>query len=196
MFYFPCSPVHKICLLFTDLNNEDRHIFRDSELRKQSANFKQTQRKQIIYFHVNRYIIFRDSTYYQNFGLGGTLYIFHEKLPKDGKVLCQSGFMSKVLPGPLTDLSPVHKICLLFTDFNNEDKHIFRDSELRKQSANFTYPEIMGSLLICISKMAVSSSQKCSQRFLKETFCSGVRTFFWDEIFDIIPVETSTANFS
>jgi hypothetical protein len=25
--------------------------------RKQSANFKQTQRKQIIYFHVNRYII-------------------------------------------------------------------------------------------------------------------------------------------
>jgi hypothetical protein len=66
MFYFPCSPVHKICLLFTEFNNEDRHIFRDSELRKQSANFKQTQRKQIIYFHVNRYIIFRDSTYYQN----------------------------------------------------------------------------------------------------------------------------------
>ena len=57
MFYFPCSPVHKICLLFTELNNEDKHIFRDSELRKQSANFKQTQRKQIIYFHVNRYII-------------------------------------------------------------------------------------------------------------------------------------------
>jgi hypothetical protein len=28
-----------------------------AELRKQSANFKQTQRKQIIYFHVNRYII-------------------------------------------------------------------------------------------------------------------------------------------
>jgi hypothetical protein len=47
----------KICLLFTELNNEDKHIFRDSELRKQSANFKQTQRKQIIYFHVNRYII-------------------------------------------------------------------------------------------------------------------------------------------
>jgi hypothetical protein len=57
MFYFPCSPVHKICLLFTELNNEDKHIFRDGELRKQSANFKQTQRKQIIYFHVNRYII-------------------------------------------------------------------------------------------------------------------------------------------
>jgi hypothetical protein len=47
MFYFPCSPVHKICLLFTELNNEDKHIFRDSELRKQSDNFKQTQRKQI-----------------------------------------------------------------------------------------------------------------------------------------------------
>ena len=57
MFHFPCSPVHKICLLFTELNNEDKHIFRDGELRKQSANFKQTQRKQIIYFHVNRYII-------------------------------------------------------------------------------------------------------------------------------------------
>jgi hypothetical protein len=39
--------VHKICLLFTELNNEDKHIFRDGELRKQSANFKQTQRKQI-----------------------------------------------------------------------------------------------------------------------------------------------------
>jgi hypothetical protein len=40
------------------------------------------------------------------------------------------------------------------------------------------YPEIMGSLLICISKMAVSSSQKFLQRFLKEIFCSGVRAFF------------------
>jgi hypothetical protein len=55
--HFTCSPVHKICLLFTELNNEDKHIFRDDELRKQSANFKQTQHKQIIYFHVNRYII-------------------------------------------------------------------------------------------------------------------------------------------
>ena len=44
------------------------------------------------------------STLIFGFG-GGTLYIFHEKLPKDGKVLCHSGFMSKVLPGPLTDLS-------------------------------------------------------------------------------------------
>jgi hypothetical protein len=57
MFYFPCSPVHKICLLFTELNNEDKYIFRDGELRKQSANLKKPQRKQIIYFHVNRYII-------------------------------------------------------------------------------------------------------------------------------------------
>ena len=40
------------------------------------------------------------------FGLGGgTLHISHAKLPKDGKVLCHLGFMSKVLPGPLTDLS-------------------------------------------------------------------------------------------
>ena len=45
------------------------------------------------------------STLIFGFGGGGTLYIFHEKLPKDGKVLCHSGFMSKVLPGPLTDLS-------------------------------------------------------------------------------------------
>ena len=57
MFHFPCSLVHKICLLLTELNNEDKHIFGDGELRKQSANLKQTQRKQIIYFHVNRYII-------------------------------------------------------------------------------------------------------------------------------------------
>ena len=57
MFHFPCSPVHKICLLFTELNKKKKHIFRDGELRKQSANFKQTQRKQIIYFHVNWYII-------------------------------------------------------------------------------------------------------------------------------------------
>ena len=37
--------------------------------------------------------------------VGETLYISHEKLPKDGKVLCHSGFKSKVLPGPSTDLS-------------------------------------------------------------------------------------------
>jgi hypothetical protein len=49
-------PEHKIFLLFTELNNEDTHIFRDGELRKQSANFKQTQRKQIIYFHVILFI--------------------------------------------------------------------------------------------------------------------------------------------
>ena len=62
--------------------------------------------------------------------------------------------------------------------------------------SNYTYPEIMGSLLICISKMAASSSQKFLQRFLKEIFCSGLQAFFWGEIFDITPVETSTANFS
>jgi hypothetical protein len=40
------------------------------------------------------------------FGFGeGTLCISHEKLPKDGKVLCLLGLKSKVLPGPLTDLS-------------------------------------------------------------------------------------------
>jgi hypothetical protein len=39
------------------------------------------------------------------FGFGGTLYIYHEKLPKDGKVLCHCGFKAKVLPGSLTDLS-------------------------------------------------------------------------------------------
>jgi hypothetical protein len=38
------------------------------------------------------------------FGFGGILCISHEKLPKDGKVLCYLRFMSKVLPGPLTDL--------------------------------------------------------------------------------------------
>jgi hypothetical protein len=39
------------------------------------------------------------------FGFEGTLYISHDKLPKDGKVLCHLGFTSKVLPGPLTELS-------------------------------------------------------------------------------------------
>ena len=39
------------------------------------------------------------------FGLGGTLCISHEKLPKDVKVLCHFGLMSKVLPGLSTDLS-------------------------------------------------------------------------------------------
>jgi hypothetical protein len=39
------------------------------------------------------------------FGEPGILYISHEKLPKDGKVLCHSGFKSNVLPGPLIDLS-------------------------------------------------------------------------------------------
>jgi hypothetical protein len=39
------------------------------------------------------------------FGFGGTLYIFHEKLTKDGKVLCHSELMSKVLPRRLPDLS-------------------------------------------------------------------------------------------
>ena len=39
------------------------------------------------------------------FGFGrGILYISHEILSKDGKVLCHLGFKSKVLPGPLTDL--------------------------------------------------------------------------------------------
>ena len=40
------------------------------------------------------------------FGFGeGTVYISHEQLPKDGKILCNLGFKSKVLPGTLTDLS-------------------------------------------------------------------------------------------
>jgi hypothetical protein len=39
------------------------------------------------------------------FGFGGTLYISHDKLPKDGKVLCHLEFKSKVLHGRLMDLS-------------------------------------------------------------------------------------------
>jgi hypothetical protein len=34
-----------------------------------------------------------------------TLYISHDKLPKDGKVLCHLGFRSNVFPGSLIDLS-------------------------------------------------------------------------------------------
>ena len=40
------------------------------------------------------------------FGFGeGTLYISHEKLSKDGKVLCLLGLKSKILPGSLTDVN-------------------------------------------------------------------------------------------
>jgi hypothetical protein len=39
------------------------------------------------------------------FGFEGTLCISHDKLPKDGKVLCQLRFKSTVFPGLLTDLS-------------------------------------------------------------------------------------------
>jgi hypothetical protein len=46
------------------------------------------------------------------FGFGrGALFISHEKLPKDGKVLCHLGFKSKVLAGPLTDLSTYVGYC-------------------------------------------------------------------------------------
>jgi hypothetical protein len=33
------------------------------------------------------------------------IFLENEKLPTDGKVLCHPGLKSKVLPGPLTDLS-------------------------------------------------------------------------------------------
>ena len=36
---------------------------------------------------------------------GGSLCLSHEKYIKDGKVLAHLGLKSKVLPGPLTDLS-------------------------------------------------------------------------------------------
>jgi hypothetical protein len=39
------------------VNGESEDFILFGELIKQSANFKYTQRKQIIYFHVNRYII-------------------------------------------------------------------------------------------------------------------------------------------
>ena len=48
------------------------------------------------------------STLIFGFG-GGTLYISHEKLPNDDKVLCHSGFKSKVLPGPLPDFRALVK---------------------------------------------------------------------------------------
>ena len=36
---------------------------------------------------------------------GGGLCTSHKKLPKNCKVLCHLCFKSKILPGPLTDLS-------------------------------------------------------------------------------------------
>ena len=43
--------------------------------------------------------------------LGGTLWITHKKVSKDGKVLSHLGFKSKVLPRPLTDLSAWVDFC-------------------------------------------------------------------------------------
>jgi hypothetical protein len=45
------------------------------------------------------------STLIFGFEGGGGLYISHEKLRKNNKVLCHFRFMSKILPRPLTDLS-------------------------------------------------------------------------------------------
>jgi hypothetical protein len=43
--------------------------------------------------------------YYFDIWIWGALYISHEKLTKDGKVLCHLRFMSKVLLGTLTDIN-------------------------------------------------------------------------------------------
>jgi hypothetical protein len=42
---------------------------------------------------------------------GGSLLISHEKYIKDGKVLDHLGLRSKVLPGPLTDVSAWVDFC-------------------------------------------------------------------------------------
>ena len=47
----------------------------------------------------------------QIYGGGGSIYIFHEKYIKDGKVLAHLGCQSKVLPGPLTDWSASVVFC-------------------------------------------------------------------------------------
>ena len=39
------------------------------------------------------------------FGSQGAICISHDKLPKDGKVLCHLGFRSNVFPGSLSDLN-------------------------------------------------------------------------------------------
>ena len=43
--------------------------------------------------------------------LGGTLWVNHKKVSKDGKVFSHLGFKSKVLPRPLTDLSTWVDFC-------------------------------------------------------------------------------------
>ena len=43
-------------------------------------------------------------SYFDFFG-GGGLWISDEKLPKDGNILSHLGFISRILPGPLTELS-------------------------------------------------------------------------------------------
>ena len=75
----------------------------------------------------------------------------------------------------LTPLSTVFQLC------RGDQFYCSRQLEYPEKTTDLsqvTYPEIMCSLLIYISKMAVSSSQKFLQRFLKEIYCSGVRAFF------------------
>jgi hypothetical protein len=64
------------------------------------------------------------------------------------------------------------------TDLQTQMLHQMTLQQKQQQIQQGPYPEIMGSLLICISKMAVSSSQKFLQRFPKEIFCSHIHLIF------------------
>ena len=57
MLYFTCSHEHKIYLLFTRLNNENTIIFGMASTQNSRSSLNKHSLKQIIYFHVNRYII-------------------------------------------------------------------------------------------------------------------------------------------
>jgi cell division protein FtsN len=61
------------------------------------------------------------------------------------------------------------------TDLQTQMLHQMTLQQKQQQLQQGPYPESMGSLLICISKMAVSSSQKFLQRFPKEIFCSHIQ---------------------
>jgi hypothetical protein len=67
---------------------------------------------------------------------GGALLISHEKYIKDGKVLDHLWFMSKVLPGPFTDLSAWVSFCTsspqVYFSWN-----IYRDHPLHKKKFKY-----------------------------------------------------------
>jgi hypothetical protein len=147
--FYVLFPVHKICLLFTELNNEDKHIF--------------LYFSNVLYLHL--FVDWRDVFMWT--GNLRTLFCLTKRWKIQiiyrftwKYIICLRCVCLKLVQN-LTQtlmwvkyntfyvLFPVHKICLLFTELNNEDKHIFRDGELRKHNT-YCYIFLMFYIYICL----------------------------------------------